>query len=134
MAGSIRKWCICVLVAMLPLQGLAAATMALCDPTHHAHVAAVSNHDDGADHHAHPQAHDHAGEASSDDGAATALAGAGDAHKCSACAACCGAAVLPAIPSLESAAPGPARFPALATRVEAFAALVAERPPRSFRA
>ncbi|HEY6134591.1 MAG TPA: hypothetical protein VIW70_11480 [Rubrivivax sp.] len=131
MGWSHRKWWVWLLLAMLPLQGLAAATMALCDPAHHAHVAAAaSGHADGGAHHA----HDHAGEMPSGDAGTTVPAATGDAHKCSACASCCGAAVLHALPLFESAEPAPATFAMLAAKVEPFAAPVAERPPRRFPA
>jgi hypothetical protein len=106
-----------LLLLALPLQGFAAATMLTCGPNHHrlpVHAAAASVHDHGHDHgngngqhHAH--AHEHApAPAQADAEAAVDVAadrapsshamdqGAKSKSKCSACAACCIGAALPA--------------------------------------
>ncbi|MEW6703647.1 MAG: hypothetical protein AB1430_02200 [Pseudomonadota bacterium] len=102
-----RSWLRAVLVlllaAALPLQGWAAATMLACGPSHHrmagAQVQAQGHHhqQEAAVHER--SAHQHEAAASAADRDATA--GPGSLHalakfKCSACAACCVTAALPA--------------------------------------
>ena len=81
-----------LLMAAVPLQGWAAATMLFCGPaqrTVHAHVHEAG---DGADHHAVHAAHQHGAQAQNDAGNHSAgshpQASGGDSHACSACAAC----------------------------------------------
>lgn len=88
-----------LLLAALPLQGWAAATMLYCGPAQrdavHAKAdlpeAAVSHHDMQAAHHpmqsAHEQHHIGTGDMGSADGVAQPVADA--SHTCGVCAACC---------------------------------------------
>jgi hypothetical protein len=89
-----RLFLACLLLATLPLQGLAAATMLYCG--HAAKVQAgvsQAGHDQHAPAHAAAAAeHEHAGHshAAVESGASSAAADLPDSrHKCGACAACC---------------------------------------------
>jgi len=130
-----------LLVLTLPLQGVAAATMAACGSRHSNHAAA-SGHSRisgavSAVHHAHgldiahshghhaadPPAHDRAGLV--DD----------DGHKCSACASCCLNAVVPTGGISFGAIELPDLFTALVgSTPAAYMTDGPERPPRRFLA
>lgn len=109
-----------LLALLLPLQGLAATTMLLCGPAHHAPASAAT-----PGHHA--AAHD-AGAATHEHHAGTQPSG----GQCSACAACCmSTAIIPATLALPM-------LPVMAVyAMRSFAVPVAvvtsglERPPRS---
>lgn len=97
---------LCLLMAALPIQGLAAAVKASCGPSHHSAVPSVMMAD--LDHHgmdAGDQHHDAAGHSAPDAAAANAsadhaAAGKGAHGYCSACAVCCVGAVAPPSVSL----------------------------------
>jgi hypothetical protein len=143
MAVLIRRLVICLLVLALPAQGLAAATLAFCGPAHHAagmSLPGAAAADPGQGHHdSHPgggagSAHaQHAQHAQQVDPAGHEPAAPADAgsQKCSACASCCSAGAIPsALPALPEPVFATLVFPAVASRVDPFAASGPDRPPR----
>lgn len=70
-----------LVMAAVPLQGLAAATMAFCGGEHHRQPAQVSAAEAGAHRHADGTTHEHT--------AAAAKALPDTNHKCGVCASCC---------------------------------------------
>jgi hypothetical protein len=141
----VRTLVLCLLALALPLQGLAAATMLHCGPSHHARMASA------------PAAHDHAahghgaaGGARSHDLATDGSAAVDAANqqtpdylgdpslakaKCSACASCCSAVALPAsVAEISAVQQHASRFPALSAQVEPVVTDSPDRPPRSFLA
>ncbi|MBX9793861.1 MAG: hypothetical protein K2Y02_06150, partial [Burkholderiaceae bacterium] len=129
MLNRVRVALMWVLLFALPFQGYAAATMLGCGPTHHrmsSATAEVASAPAAAAAHIHQ--HD----------AADAFAEAGDHHlagkvsKCSACAACCVGAALPAA-ALVFAAAAPAAAPAAQRSVGdvRFVTDGPDRPPRT---
>ena len=134
MAGLMRALLIWMLVLAVPVQGAAAASMALCSTGHHGTAAAVQM---PAAHHAaapapgaDPAQTTHAHHAASTGHDRTAATPA-DGHKCSVCASCCsvGAIFQVALTVPEPALVAPV-FAALTTTVDAFAADGPDRPPR----
>jgi hypothetical protein len=141
MLTRLRLFLACLVMVALPLQGLAAATMAFCESggAHEAQVQATVAHDHAvhgnaahqhgdADHDMQADAHaayDHAGKSGS-------LPDAG--HKCGVCAACCHGAVIagftatpvqPALPQADMAEPF--------VLIHARASSVPDKPPRLTR-
>jgi hypothetical protein len=114
----------CLLIAALPLQGIAAASMAFCatggSPA--AAQAAPHGHDGAA-------AHTHA-VAATPDGSATALPD--TAHACSVCMACCHAVGLVQTAEFGALQPSP-QGPIAAASAPLYErpASVLERPPRA---
>lgn len=111
-----------VLLAALPLQGFAAASMLGCGPNHHrasvtAPTEAAAPGSDAVHHHTASGDHDHADKAGS---------------KCSVCAACCVGAALPAA-ALVFAAAAPPEVPTTLLWMGAVGFLTdgPDRPPRS---
>lgn len=142
MVGWIRTVLVWLLVLALPAQGVAAATMVLCNPNHHATAPDQAPHTHS---HAAQQGLDDEGQparrASADIGpdavgaagdlSATKLVHA-DGQKCSACASCCSAAVIGST-VLNVPAPGvtPAVFTEVVPAVEKFSSDGPDRPPRA---
>ena len=122
----IRTLLVWLLALALPMQGVAAATMAFCGQAHQAVAAADhSRHQLHADHDAH-RAQLHTAEPGSDAPAAPS-----EAHTCSACASCCSVgAILTALPSVPLPDFAPTVFVATVTAVDAFVADGLDRPPR----
>ena len=135
----LRSLLVWLMALALPLQGIAAAGMQACGPTHghtgpvvasahesvHGHAAMRSVHGD-----VHGEAHAPALQHPSAD---TELPAAG--HQCGACAACCpavalpAALVLPAVPLSETVV-----IPAAPARLASFVPPGLERPPRAILA
>ncbi len=115
----LRVTLIWLLALALPAQGLAAATMVFCQTGHAAPVATVSA----------PHCDEHAAPAQANPQVQA------DAHKCSACAACCSAG---AVHSMVLQVPEPGItapvFVAVVPTVEKFSASGPDRPPRAIRA
>lgn len=159
MSVALRTILIWLLALALPAQGLAAATLSLCGPGRQASAAIAAAHDSsraGPAHHAGRHAHAHAAQAHSSDahaghgpaadappagpGKVPAAASAevdkrlhADEHRCSACASCCTAAVIPSnMLSVAEPAFAPTVFLAVVPAVEKFAASGPDRPPRVF--
>jgi hypothetical protein len=94
-----------LLIAALPVQGLAAAVRVSCAQAHHGLPAATEtahcHGDDAADHARHHHAHDGAAMASFDDAHVPGTSAGGEKSAgyasayCSACAACCTGALAP---------------------------------------
>ena len=133
-----------LLLAALPLQGMAAATRMSCAPAPHAAMAAQAHQAHQAAHaqHATPAADDHADHAGHAAGAghdrhAAAQDTAPDQHHhasaCSHCAACAfGAAAPPPAPATVHAGAGPdLPFPAAPRGTAGFIPPGLERPPRA---
>lgn len=134
MTRRFRTFLLCLLMAALPLQGLAAVLQAACGPAHHdlaAQAGQVHQESVQAHGHGHDLGHIHAMESTlqqdlPDDAA-------GSASTCSACAVCSASAV--ALPS--AAAPGFADFApglALAAPTPLLSGVVPaglERPPKT---
>jgi hypothetical protein len=124
-----------LLAVALPLQGSVAATLRVCGPGHDrmaVAAAAIAEHDHAAHHHA---AHHHGASAvPAHDANATATTQdlhKSAQHKCSACAACCVTAALPASvvrfeAVVDAAAPPPVFFSCSVV----FLTDGPERPPR----
>jgi len=107
MSRSIRAVMACVLAALLPFQGYAAAAMISCGPMHaHQLVMAGSAHSAGHSGHRHG-ADESAGEAETRSGETAPALPDLLKVKCSACAACCAgaAAPSPATPSVSATKP-----------------------------
>lgn len=134
-----------LVMAALPLQGIAAASMLFCDQAAHSTASQPSGHDHAAL--GHGEAHDHASHAHPGDDAAqadpklsqqqddTTQAGLGmvdDGHACPICASCCNLVALSEMPtlSLDGAAPmsAPLQGPA---RVFTRHAPIPDKPPRA---
>lgn len=133
MTRRFRTFLLCLLMAALPLQGLAAVLKASCGPAHHKQVvlSAHSDHGTGLAHDAH---HGHAAQSQHlDQQDVSADAVSGSNAFCSACAVCSASAV--ALPA--AATPGCADFvssPALQTPAPLLASVVPaglERPPKT---
>lgn len=114
-----------MLMAALPLQGFAAASMVLCGAAGASAPQVAHAHDGGHAMHAHHQPPEQAADTAAD-GLQSAT------HACSICATCCNAAALPAVPHAS-----PVLAPAHAFAHERAGSLierpssVIERPPRS---
>jgi hypothetical protein len=131
-----------VLAAAIPLQSMAAATMALCGPVHSSIRSAdalMTLHHPGAEshHHGH-QLHQHAS-GSPDVQRHLHHADAGpdklSKSKCSVCASCCFGAAMPS-PALVFNSVVTTEFfaPAVSIDAPAFVTAGPERPPRTFLA
>ncbi len=134
---TVMMWC---LIAALPVQSWAVATMVNCGPSHHRMSAATAS---GEDHHAH--GHDHAShqhetslqvsypshEATDDTQPPLSLA----KFKCSACATCCLATALPSsVLTFEASVSPDTVEPGLPHARVVFLTTGVERPPRSILA
>jgi hypothetical protein len=125
--SKVRLFVAWLLLAALPLQGLAGASMLLCGPAP-AQAATATAHDHASHDH---EAMGHEGQTvagAQEDHASNGAEG----HACPICAACCNLVALPQAPSFQPEAgrlltpplPGPAR---VLTR----AAPAPEKPPRA---
>jgi hypothetical protein len=104
MIRAFKTFLLWLLIAALPLQGMAAALKASCGPAHHSSTAAVTmahgNHHDVQATHDHHYDHlmAHSDSVGSDSAATADESSSHHQHKssyCSACAACCAGAVAP---------------------------------------
>lgn len=112
-----------LLLAALPLQGVAAATMALCGTAGAAAEPALHEHAHHGATHGHQAA---ASQQAADDSPAAAH------HACSICATCCNAAALPAaVPASPVVAVGHPFAPGPAGPLVEQPSTVIERPPRA---
>jgi hypothetical protein len=118
----------CLLAVALPLQGSVAATLRVCGPGHDrmaVAAAAIAGHDHAAHHHDDAVASAHDADATTQDLHKSAQ------HKCSACAACCVTAALPAsVLRFEAVADAAAPPSAFFSSPVAFLTDGPERPPR----
>lgn len=139
MWSRIRTLTLWLLLAALPVQSWAIATMMNCGPTHHRMTSQAA---DAApvDHHAHDHASSHHGDAvadlSDDDRADSDLPPLSlGKFKCSACATCCLGMALPMSGlSLEAGVASDTVSPGIAQRQVVFLTAGLERPPRTFLA
>ena len=133
----LRRFLAWMIVALLPVQGYAAASMISCGPMH-AEMAAASSmashagghqHDHAADGHDGASAHRHG------DGDPSTFASLGK-FKCSACASCCTGTAAPAPSPLSFAAPRVhgEQIPFHPASEATFVPDGLERPPRSLLA
>ena len=138
MSTRLRAFLMWLLVAALPLQSLAAATMAGCLPAGHGVAQAersVSHASQGAadghdEHRSHAQGHHDATEVASD-AASVDVPHHGAKSRCSVCASCCVAAALPATVRSFEAFPSAEFFAPFMTAVApVFLTGGPERPPR----
>lgn len=152
----VRCWLVCLMVLVLPVQGIAAATRLHCGSagaggTLALHTAAALDAGAHAAHHPAGRAAPHATEtddvshdydsthhassrADGQDAASAGTSGAGESG-CSACAACCaGMALAAAMPSVPSPALSGTVFASRVPRIVARPAAGPERPPRAFSA
>jgi hypothetical protein len=130
-----------LLVAAIPVKGIAAVAMLACGShqggapatAHHPQPLAATHAAQGHDGHAHGVHHAPAAQGTDDSEPAPALSG--TTHKCSACAACGAGAALPAEPP-RFAMPevGPARFTPLPRSAVDFVTDGPDRPPRALLA
>ena len=138
----VRTLLIWMLALAVPLQGMAAVTMASCETSKHSPVQThqASSHGDDVRSGAAPASHHHHGAVTSaltaDDHEPMSVEASKTAsHKCSACAFCCSVGALPntvlTVPAPEAM---PTVFATLAPAIDAFAADGLERPPRRVRA
>ena len=117
-----------LVLAALPLQGMAAASMLFCGEASHAAVAHEPAHDP-ASHHHDGDAHVVADTPNDDDAQASAPAG---GHACPVCAACCNLVALTPAPVLHLDESSPVARPLPGTpRVLTRATLVPDKPPRA---
>ena len=134
----IRLFLAWLIMAAIPLQGLAAASMLFCGPNHApAPVAVVQQERHGHDGAASVQ-HDHAkhvdaGEVQpkkAGDNAGKKLPDA--SHKCGICASCCNSVAIAAFPELVAFAPVPqAELAELFVLIHAPPSQVPDKPPRA---
>ena len=138
-----------VLAFALPLQGVAAATMVACGPSHHRMDGASQVHSH-FDHDGQPEAqtddHDHSSlhsheqsligeQVHPDHHAAHHDLDKASKYKCSACASCCAAAAIPSqLLTLESVSLPEFFAPLELSGIAAFLTEGLERPPRSILA
>jgi hypothetical protein len=138
MRGLLRIVFVWVLAAALPLQGIAAASMANCGPDHPGAAEAALEHrlpaavhapgETSAGHHHHHVRTDGGG--SLDHKPAPAKP---QTSKCSLCASCCTAAAVPSLALHIDAVSLPNFFaPSASIGVTAFLTTGQERPPRTF--
>lgn len=118
-----------LVMAALPMQGIAAASMLFCDQAAHSTAQQQASHDHASHDHGHDQdhaAHGHDG----DDGAQASPLG--DDHACPICASCCNLLALSDAPtlSLDSARPAPPPLQGPA-RVATREAPAPDKPPRA---
>jgi len=130
-----------LLALALPVQGVAAATMAACGARHAIHAAATahaaSRGIDSAGHHTHR--HDaataHANDARARPLHAATKASDDSVHKCSACASCClNAVVATATITFDTIARADRFAPLVTAGPAAYVTEGQERPPRTFLA
>ena len=125
-----------LVIAALPLQGLAAATMAFCGGSHHDGAQAVAAQADAAevqhDHSAHPHG-DHAGNPNADGQAAQPSQPLADVnHSCGVCAACCHGAAIASLAQWPVFAPLPqARWAEPFLLIHTAPSGVPDKPPRA---
>ena len=134
MRRTLWPFVIWLLAVALPLQGVAAATMAHCTPAR-GESSGAAGHDHaapGVPHHHHDAAADTAAAHAAHGAADTTVGDASPLHKCSACAACCIGLALPsaafALPQPPVASTAPA---APSAHEVAFFTSGPERPPRA---
>jgi hypothetical protein len=107
MSRLVRFLLVWVLVALLPLQGYAAAAMISCGPMHAEQAAKAQefHHSHGAQHSGHQhQHHESAGTSAADSGDSSPTLPDLLKFKCSACAACCTGSAAPS-PSMPFVSP-----------------------------
>lgn len=140
----IRTLFIWLLVFAVPAQGAAAATMALCGPSHHRDAAAAQGQANPLAEHAFhvgssltaheqlvPTVQSEQHDSLSASAAAPSKASSADKHKCSACASCCSAgAILNAVLSMPPPGVALTLFADVVAAVDAFATDGPDRPPR----
>ena len=134
----LRRFLTWVIIALLPVQGYAAALMISCGPMHAEMAAAAAGYARGNDSHDHDHgAHHHPGTSSSPDVQDDELSfGTLGKFKCSACASCCTAPAVPASPGLSFAVAQvhAELIPFYPTSEGWFVPDGLERPPRHFLA
>ena len=131
-----------LLAMALPLQGLSAATMAACAAGHHEHAAADAaaraHHEQGIATHSHEQVSEfspHSHEGADLSHADKSGFGKDVSQKCSACAACCTSAAVPAETiSFDTVELTDLFAPGIPRTVAAYVTEGLERPPRLFLA
>ena len=117
-----------LVLAALPLQGMAAASMLFCGEAGHAALAHEPS-DDHASHHHDGDEHVVADRANHDDAQASAATG---GHACPVCAACCNLVALAPAPRLHLDEASPIARPLPGTpRVLTRVTLVPDKPPRA---
>jgi hypothetical protein len=131
-----RTLLVWLLTLSMPLQGVAAASMAFCPAGHHAAVAAAAPVHGAAGHAHHASEADAAHHiawtgAETPELAAQAAPETDDSHSCTLCSSCCSTGALvssvPALPDTEATA---TPFASVAVNVDPFVADGPDRPPR----
>jgi hypothetical protein len=131
-----------LVMAALPLQGLAAGSMLFCDQASHSTAAPGERHDHAAHEHAPgaQAAHEHAIHADDmasrlsqqDDGAQADHAQAQSGHACPICASCCNLVALSETPTLSVGGASPMAPPLQGpARVVTRVAPAPDKPPRA---
>jgi len=127
-----------LILAAIPLQGLAASTMLFCGPNHGTAPMAAAQHGQHRHDGAAAAQHDHskhvdAGEVQAQkagDGAGKKLPG--TAHKCAVCASCCNIVGITEFPQLAAFAPAPqAELAEPFVLIHARPSQVPDKPPRA---
>lgn len=127
-----------LIVAAIPLQGLAAASMLFCGPNHGPAPMAAVQHEQHVHDGAAPAQHDHskhvdAGEVQAKkagDSAGTTLPDA--SHTCGACASCCHSVAIAQFPELVAFAPVPqAELAEPFVLIHTRPSQVPDKPPRA---
>jgi hypothetical protein len=124
----LRRFLLWLLMLAVPWQGIAAATMLLCEPSHHRQQAAAAaavhdhHHADAGDAHEHPGTH---------------TPGSADVSKskCSVCASCCPGMALLSAPLTAAVFQQHASYTVFVTTdVETVFIAGPKKPPRAFLA
>lgn len=136
----LRMFLTCLLLAAIPLQGLAAATMLFCGPGGPAQPAASAAHEQHVQHHGTAAGHDHAMHQHAGHDEATSQAdqpangpGAADqGQKCSVCTACCHSVAITEAANIAALAPAAQTVSfGLAVAVHSRPSPVPDKPPRA---
>jgi hypothetical protein len=120
-----------LVLAAIPLQGLAAASMLFCGMGEHHAAAAVAKHD-GAGEHDHSQ-HSHATEGELEQATVDTGKNLPDtSHKCPVCASCCSSVAITEFPQLAAFEPLPqAESAEPFVLIHARPSQVPDKPPRA---
>lgn len=127
-----------LVMAALPLQGLAAASMLFCEQATHSTAVQPASHghgshaDAGHDHAKHSHDADEHGSAGDHTVVSADDASALDGHSCSVCAACCNLVALAEMPGFSLDADPPAAQPLeIPSRVSSRETSLPDKPPRA---
>lgn len=122
-----------LVMAALPMQGIAAASMLFCDQAAHSTAQQQASHEHASHDHGHDHAaHGHDGHDGQEASHGAKASSGGDDHACPICASCCNLLALSEAPtlSLDSARPAPPPLQG-PSRVATREAPGPDKPPRA---